>query len=95
MIFRNQVHWKTIEVSPSLQKFILKPLSELLVVCNTCTTIVPRGDFAIHLSNCYTSMYMCEEKVVLIYINYPNDCDDFLKIILQLVSVASKYYNSM
>jgi len=60
---RNQVQWKTIEISPSSQRFILKPLSELLVVCNTCTTIVPRGDFAIHLSNCYTNC-KCGEQVL-------------------------------
>jgi len=61
---RYDVEWKKIEISPSSQKFILKPLAALQVVCNNCKAAVARSELNEHVFGCPVEcVKRCGEKV--------------------------------
>jgi len=49
---RNEVKWKPVDNSPLSQKFLFKPLDELLVICPQCCNPTERGQLKIHLNAC-------------------------------------------
>ncbi len=49
---RNSVAWQEVAVTPSSQRFLFKPLSELLVICPGCKGRFAREHIKYHLSDC-------------------------------------------
>jgi len=49
---RYEIKWKSVENSAISQKFLFKPLSELLVICPQCCSPTERGQLKVHLCLC-------------------------------------------
>eukprot|EP01111_Echinosteliopsis_oligospora_P013109 TRINITY_DN4618_c0_g1_i1.p1 TRINITY_DN4618_c0_g1~~TRINITY_DN4618_c0_g1_i1.p1 ORF type:complete len:270 (+),score=37.70 TRINITY_DN4618_c0_g1_i1:135-944(+) len=54
----DDVVWRRVEITPSSQRFIFKPLCELKAVCQICPQIVSKTGWLDHVSTCVYRLFL-------------------------------------